>query len=93
MPDFAILKLSEVQVPHLLGSASKARDEAGDEQADKKEQREAGHCFRQAHVNARLAQQWAGGQPWADLDIRGVPWSQDAAAAAECTFLKVRHTS
>ena len=79
-------------MPHFLGSASKTRDKDEAEQAQQKEQRDAGRRFRTAHVNVRLAQQWAAGQPWAELDIRGVPWSQDAAAAAECTWLKVRHT-
>ena len=80
-------------MPHFLGSASKTKAKDGAEGAGEKEQREAARRFRQAHVNVQLAQQWAGGQPWAELDIRGVPWSQDAAAAAECIWLKVRHTS
>ena len=79
-------------MPHFLGSASKARNQEEAEQAEKKEQKDAARRFRLAHVNVRLAQQWAAGQPWAELDIRGVPWSQDAAAAAECTWVKVRHT-
>ena len=82
-----------MQVPHFLGSARKIRNEDEAEQADKKEQKDAARRLRQAHVNVRLAQQWAAGQPWAELDIRGVPWSQDTAAAAECTWLEVRHTS
>ena len=85
-------RLSGVQVPHLLGSVSKTWGEEGAEQDDQKEHREAGRRFRQAHVNVRLAQQWAGGQPWAKLDIMGVPWSQEAAAAAQCIWLRVRHT-
>ena len=79
-------------MPHILGGASKTKNNDEAEQADKKEQREAGRRFRSAHVNIRLAQQWAAGQPWAELDIRGVPWSQDAATGAECTWLEVRHT-
>ena len=53
------------------------------------EQRQAHHRFRQAYVNAQLAEQWAAGQPWAELDATGVPWSATAAAAAEHKWREV----
>ena len=53
------------------------------QQCAAQEQRQAHHCFRQAYVNAQLAEQWAAGQPWAELDATGVPWSAEAAATAE----------
>lgn len=53
------------------------------------EQRQAHHRVRQAYVNAQLAEQWAAGQPWAELDATGVPWSAEAAATAEQDWREV----
>ena len=54
------------------------------------EQRGAQQRFRRAYVNAQLAQQWAAGQDWAELDACGVPWSPEASAAAKDRWLEVR---
>ena len=53
------------------------------------ERRETQQRFRRAYVNAQLAQQWAAGQPWAELDASGVPWSLESSATAEDRWLEV----
>lgn len=75
------------------GSHKRAADEDSAEYVVRhkavQEQREAQQHFKRAYVNDQLAQQWAAGQPWAELDACGVPWSSESSAIAEDEWLEV----
>ena len=49
--------------------------------------------FRTAYLNAKLARQWATGQPWAALDLAGVALHPEAAAAYQAAYEQVPHFS
>jgi len=78
------------------GSSVRAADTDGavlaQRQKAAQDHKEAQQRFKQAYVNAQLAQQWAAGQAWAELDAHGVPWSTEAIAVAEGKWVQVEFT-
>ncbi len=78
------------------GSSISAADTDGavlaQRQKAAQDHKDAQQRFKQAYVNAQLAQQWAAGQAWAELDAHGVPWSMEAIAVAEGNWVEVRLT-
>lgn len=76
------------------GSSIRAADTDGavlaQRQKAAQDHKEAQQRIKQAYVNAQLAQEWAAGQAWAELDAYGVPWSTEAVALAEGRWVQVK---